>query len=168
MLVIALTVKLTGKGPIFYRQIRLGYNQRKFVMLKFRTMGNDAEKSGPNWTAVNDNRRTVVGKWLRVFSLDELPQLINVFKGEMSLVGPRPEQPSFAKNFSEEYKRYMLRHNVKAGLTGWAQINGYRGDTSLRKRLLYDLYYIRNWSFAFDFWILIRTPVHVIKGKNAY
>ena len=117
---------------------------------------------------VFDRRRTLIGPWLRRTSLDELPQLINVVKGQMSLVGPRPERPVFAKQFSEEYKKYMLRHKVKAGMTGWAQINGFRGNTSLRKRLLYDLYYVRNWSWGLDMWILLRTPWHIIKGENAY
>ena len=127
-----------------------------------------ANKSTPQWTNSNDSRRTLFGICLRKTSLDELPQLINVVKGQMSLVGPRPERPVFAKHFSEEYTKYMLRHKVKAGMTGWAQIHGLRGDTSLRKRLLYDLYYIRNWSFGLDIWILLLTPWHIIKGENAY
>ena len=144
-------------------------DQKEFKMLKFRTMTLDAEKeSEPKWTKNNDSRRTLFGAWLRSTSLDELPQLINVVKGQMSLVGPRPERPVFVKQFSEEYKKYMLRHKVKAGMTGWAQINGFRGDTSLRKRLVYDLYYVKNWSFALDFWILLRTPWHIIKGENSY
>ena len=126
------------------------------------------QKNGPQWSKLNDNRRTPIGALLRRTSLDELPQLINVVKGQMSLVGPRPERPVFVKQFSEEYRKYMLRHRVKSGMTGWAQIHGFRGDTSLRKRLVYDLYYVRNWSFGLDLWILLRTPFHIIKGKNAY
>jgi Undecaprenyl-phosphate glucose phosphotransferase len=169
MTLIAVLIKLTSSGPIFYKQVRVGMDQKEFQMLKFRTMTIDAEKEGgPQWTRNNDSRRTRFGAWLRHTSLDELPQLINVVKGQMSMVGPRPERPVFAKQFSEEYKKYMLRHKVKAGMTGWAQIHGFRGDTSLRKRLLYDLYYIRNWSLGLDLWILVRTPWHIIKGENAY
>jgi Undecaprenyl-phosphate glucose phosphotransferase len=169
MAMMAVIIKLTSKGPIFYRQARVGMDQREFEIIKFRTMKADVEQEdNPQWTRLNDLRCTKVGAWFRRTSLDELPQLINVVKGQMSLVGPRPERPALAKQFSEEYKRYMLRHKVKAGITGWAQINGFRGDTSLRKRLLYDLYYVRNWSFGLDLWILIRTPWHIIKGENAY
>jgi exopolysaccharide biosynthesis polyprenyl glycosylphosphotransferase len=169
MLIITLAIKLSGKGPVFYRQIRVGMDQKEFAILKFRTMKEDAEQnSGPQWSRQDDPRRTKIGRVLRSTSLDELPQFINVLKGQMSLVGPRPERPHFVKQFSDEYKKYMLRHKVKAGMTGWAQINGYRGDTSLRKRLVYDLYYVKNWSFALDLWILLRTPWHIIKGENAH
>jgi exopolysaccharide biosynthesis polyprenyl glycosylphosphotransferase len=169
MVLIAVLVKFTSKGPFFYRQTRVGVGQTKFEMLKFRTMITDAEKeNGPQWTQSNDSRRTTIGAWLRRTSLDEFPQLINVLKGQMSLVGPRPERPVFTKQFSEEYTKYMLRNKIKAGMTGWAQINGYRGNTSLRKRLLYDLYYVKNWSWAMDMWILLLTPWHMIKGENAY
>jgi len=169
MIVIAALIKLTSKGPVFYKQLRVGMDQKEFEIIKFRTMSIDAEKeNGPQWAKNNDSRCTKIGAWLRRTSLDELPQLINVAKGQMSLVGPRPERPVFTKQFSEEYTRYMLRHKVKAGMTGWAQINGYRGDTSLRKRLLYDLYYVRNWSWGLDMWILLRTPLHLLKGENAY
>ena len=166
---IVVLIKLTGKGPVFYKQTRVGMDRKEFKMLKFRTMTVDAEReNGPQWARHNDSRRTPIGAWLRRTSLDELPQLINVLKGQMSLVGPRPERPVFARQFSEEYRKYMLRHKVKAGITGWAQINGFRGDTSLRKRLLYDLYYVRNWSWRLDLWILLRTPWSIIKGENAY
>ena len=169
MVVIAVLIKLSSKGTVFYKQTRVGMDQRKFKIIKFRTMIVDAEKqNGPQWAKPNDARRTRIGAWLRSASLDELPQFINVVKGQMSLVGPRPERPHFVKRFSEEYKKYMLRHKLKAGMTGWAQINGFRGDTSPRKRLQYDLYYIRNWSFWLDVWILMRTPWHIIKAKNAY
>ena len=166
---IAVLIKLTSKGPVLYKQTRIGAEQKEFKILKFRTMKVNAEEgNGPQWAKPNDPRCTRIGAWLRGTSLDELPQLINVLKGELSLVGPRPERPFFVKRFSEEYRRYMLRHKVKPGITGWAQINGFRGDTSLRKRLVYDLYYVRTWSFWLDLWILLRTPWQIIKGKNAY
>ena len=169
MLIIALLIKLTSKEPVFYKQTRMGLDQKEFEIIKFRTMITDAEQQGgPQWSVPNDVRCTPIGKWLRQTSLDELPQLINVIKGNLSLVGPRPERPYFVKQFSEEYRRYMLRHKVKAGITGWAQVNGFRGNTSLRKRLIYDLYYVKNWSFALDLWILLLTPWHVIKGENAH
>ena len=167
--IIALIIKLTSKGPVFYKQARIGMDQKRFRMLKFRTMKLNAEdKTGPKWAKPDDPRCTHFGAWLRRNSIDELPQLLNVLMGSMSLVGPRPERPHFTKKFSEEYKKYMFRHKVKAGMTGWAQINGFRGDTSLRKRLLYDLYYVRNWSFGLDLWILLKTPWHILKGENAY
>ncbi|MCX5634708.1 MAG: undecaprenyl-phosphate glucose phosphotransferase [Planctomycetota bacterium] len=169
MFIIAVLIKLTSKGPVFYKQTRVGMDQKEFEIMKFRTMTIEADKENQSqWTRPGDPRRTRIGAWLRKTSLDEIPQLINVTKGQMSLVGPRPEQPEFVKQFSEEYKKYMLRHKIKAGMTGWAQIHGFRGDTSLKKRLQYDLYYIRNWSFWMDLWILLRTPWEIIKGKNAY
>jgi lipopolysaccharide/colanic/teichoic acid biosynthesis glycosyltransferase len=143
----------------------MGMDQREFEILKFRTM-NAADASEPAWTVRNDPRQTKLGKFLRRFGLDELPQLFNVIKGQMSLVGPRPEQPHFVKTFSKTYKKYMFRHKVKAGMTGWAQIHGFRGDTSIRKRIQYDLYYVQNWSYWLDLQILIRTPFHILKGKN--
>ncbi|MCD6174190.1 MAG: exopolysaccharide biosynthesis polyprenyl glycosylphosphotransferase [Planctomycetes bacterium] len=167
MLIIAALVKLSGKGPVLYRQERIGMDNQPFEILKFRTM--HSQRNDPlGWTVKNDPRRTIIGKFLRPMSLDELPQLINVLKGQMSLVGPRPEQPHFTKKFSDEYKKYMFRHKVKSGMTGWAQIHGFRGDSSLRKRTQYDLYYIRNWSVWLDLLILIRTPFVVLKQKNAY
>ncbi|MFC1781564.1 undecaprenyl-phosphate glucose phosphotransferase [Planctomycetota bacterium] len=169
MFIISLIIKLSGKGPVFYRQTRVGLDQKEFKILKFRTMKQDAERDiESKWSTKDDTRRTKIGKFLRRTSLDELPQLINVIKGQMSLIGPRPEQPHFVKQFSEEYRKYMFRHKVKSGMTGWAQINGYRGDSSRRKRLVYDLYYVRNWSFMLDLWILLRTPWHVLKGENAH
>ena len=167
ILLIASLVKLTSKGPVFYRQIRIGMDNRPFEMLKFRTMRVDSENP-PQWTVKDDPRRTPIGQLLRTLSLDELPQLFNVLKGQMSLVGPRPEQPHFVKQFGTDYKKYMFRHKVKAGMTGWAQIHGFRGDTSLRKRVLYDLYYVRNWSIWLDLLILIRTPFCILNRKNAY
>lgn len=167
--VIALMIKLTSKGPVFYKQVRVGLDQKQFRIIKFRTMKVNAEpENAPRWTKPRDPRCTRFGRWLRSTSIDELPQLINVLKGQMSLVGPRPERPSFVKQFSEEYKKYMLRHKIKAGMTGWAQVHGFRGDTSLKKRLQYDLYYIRNWSFALDIRTLLLTPWHLLKRKNAY
>jgi exopolysaccharide biosynthesis polyprenyl glycosylphosphotransferase len=169
MAIIGLLIKLSSKGPVFYKQVRMGMDQKEFEVLKFRTMRVDAEEEdGPQWTKPDDPRCTAIGAWLRRRSLDELPQLINVIKGEMSLVGPRPERPYFAKQFSEEYKKYMLRHKLKAGMTGWAQVNGFRGNTSLKKRLQYDLHYIRNWSFGLDIRILLLTPWRIIKSRNAY
>jgi len=162
MLVVALLIKLTSRGPVLYKQTRIGADQREFTILKFRTMSNGTGgEDPPRRTGDNDPRCTRLGRFLRRMSIDELPQLINVIAGQMSLVGPRPEQPHFVRRFSEEYKRYMLRHKVKAGMTGWAQVNG-------RKRLVYDLYYVRNWSFALDIWILLRTPWHVLRGENAH
>ncbi|GAG22853.1 unnamed protein product, partial [marine sediment metagenome] len=168
MAIIAVLIKLTSKGPVLYKQTRVGMDQKEFTMLKFCTMAVDAEKDGPQWAKPDDPRRTPIGAWLRSKNLDELPQFINVIKGQMGLVGPRPERPHFVKQFSEEYKKYMLRHKLKAGMTGWAQVNGFRGNTSLKKRLQYDLYYIRNWSFGLDLKILLLTTWHTIKSKNAY
>ncbi len=158
MLTIALTIRLTSRGPVLLRQERMGLDGRAFTMLKFRTMRVDAEtESGPVWTRADDPRRTPIGAWLRHFSLDELPQLVNVLRGEMSLVGPRPERPVFVEEFRRKLPGYMLRHKVKAGMTGWAQINGWRGNTSLEKRLEYDLYYIERWSLGFDLKIILQT-----------
>lgn len=169
MLLIALLIKLIDRGPVFYSQTRVGADQKQFRIIKFRTMAdNPARPDTPIWTKPDDARLTGLGRFLRRMSIDELPQLFNVLMGQMSLVGPRPERPFFVKKFSENYRKYMLRHKVKAGMTGWAQIHGFRGNTSVRKRLVYDLYYVRNWSFALDIWILLRTPLHVLRGKNAH
>jgi Undecaprenyl-phosphate glucose phosphotransferase len=166
---IAIGIKLSSSGPILYRQQRTGLDRKSFQMLKFRTMVEDAEKiSGPVWAAPDDPRVTGLGRWLRRLSLDELPQLINVIKGEMSLVGPRPERPSFVEQFRETLPKYLLRHKVKAGMTGWAQIHGWRGQTPLEKRLEYDLYYIENWSLWLDLKILARTLLHGFLHRNAY
>lgn len=166
MLIIAILLKVSSREPVLYKQKRIGMNQKAFEILKFRTMKSD-NKQTPGWSTPNDPRRTKIGSFLRSTSLDELPQLINVLKGEMSLVGPRPEQPYYVEKFSDEYKKYMFRHKVKAGMTGWAQIHGFRGDTSLRKRIQYDINYIQNWSLWLDLLILIRTPFHILKGENA-
>jgi exopolysaccharide biosynthesis polyprenyl glycosylphosphotransferase len=158
LLAIGLIVKTTSRGPILFRQERVGMDGSSFQILKFRTMRTDAEKqTGPVWAQENDPRRTKIGAFLRKTSLDELPQLFNVLKGEMSLVGPRPERPNFVKEFRNRIPSYMLRHKIKAGITGWAQINGWRGNTSLEKRIEHDLYYIQNWSISFDFKILCMT-----------
>ncbi len=166
---VALAIRLTSRGPIFYRQERMGLDGRNFWMYKFRSMRIDAEdKTGAVWAIENDNRRTVLGTFLRSTSIDELPQLWNVLVGDMSLVGPRPERPVFVSKFRHEIPNYMLRHKVKTGITGWAQINGWRGDTSLEKRIECDLFYIRNWSVWFDLKILFLTLFKGFVNKNAY
>jgi Undecaprenyl-phosphate glucose phosphotransferase len=165
--VLAWLVKWSSPGPIFYRQERCGLSGRPFGMLKFRTMPVDAEtSSGPVWTIKNDPRRTRIGTFLRKTSLDELPQLINVLMGDMSLVGPRPERPHFIKRFEKTIPNYMARHKVKAGITGWAQVHGWRGNTSLRKRVQYDLQYITHWTPWLDVKILFMTLIRI--NKNAY
>lgn len=162
-------IKLTSPGPVFYRQERCGLNGRTFAMLKFRSMRIDAEKeSGAVWACKDDPRRTWFGAFLRKTSLDELPQLLNVLRGDMSLVGPRPERPVFIRQFSKTIPNYMARHSVKAGMTGWAQVHGWRGNTSLRKRLQYDLYYITHWNPWLDLRILWMTVLHGIFHRNAY
>jgi Undecaprenyl-phosphate glucose phosphotransferase len=169
MAAIAIAVALASGRPIIYRQERMGLDGRRFGMLKFRTMVADAEAdTGPRWAVRNDPRRTRVGAFLRAWSLDELPQLFNVLRGEMSLVGPRPERPSFVEDFRRRVPGYMLRHTMKAGITGWAQINGWRGDTSIEKRIEYDLEYIARWSLGFDLAILLRTLWLGFRNRNAY
>ncbi len=168
MAALALLVKLDSPGPVFYAQERVGLNGRRFWMFKFRSMRIDAESGGPGWTVKDDPRRTRFGSTLRRLSLDELPQLWNVFMGDMSLVGPRPEQPRFVEEFRGSIPRYMLRHHVKAGMTGWAQVNGLRGDTPLEDRIRYDLYYLQNWSLWFDVRILFLTVARVFKDASAY
>jgi Undecaprenyl-phosphate glucose phosphotransferase len=166
---LAAFVKLSSPGPIFYRQERCGLNGRSFHMLKFRSLRVDAEqKSGAVWAVKNDPRRTRLGAFLRKSSLDELPQLWNVLRGDMSLVGPRPERPVFIQQFSKTIPNYMARHCVKAGITGWAQVHGWRGNTSLRKRLQYDLYYITHWTPWLDLRILWMTLFHGFVHRNAY
>ncbi|MBN21800.1 MAG: undecaprenyl-phosphate glucose phosphotransferase [Bdellovibrionaceae bacterium] len=168
-LVIGILIKIFSPGPIFYRQIRMGLDGKNFGMLKFRSMRVDAEaQSGAVWAVKNDPRRTKLGEFLRKTSLDELPQFWNVLKGEMSLVGPRPERPVFVEQFKKEIPHYMLRHKVKAGITGWAQVNGWRGNTSLERRIECDLYYIRNWSYLLDWRILFLTLWKGFINKNAY
>ena len=167
--IIAVAIRLSSPGSVFYRQERMGLDRRPFMVLKFRSMSNDAERdTGPVWTREDDPRRTPVGALLRRFSLDELPQLWNVLRGEMSLVGPRPERPFFVERFKEKVPQYMLRHKVKSGMTGWAQVNGWRGNTSIEKRIEYDLYYIENWSVTLDAKILWLTVVRGFFPKHAY
>lgn len=169
MLAAAIGVKLTSRGPLIFKQERVGLHNKSFQMYKFRSMEVQAdadEKKG--WTTKNDPRVTKVGRILRSTSIDELPQLFNVLKGDMSLIGPRPERPLFVEKFKEEIPRYMIKHQVRPGITGWAQVNGYRGDTSIKKRIEYDLYYIENWSMAFDFKILFLTFFKGFINKNAY
>ena len=169
MVAIALAIRLASPGSVLLRQVRMGLDGREFEMLKFRSMRADAEaETGPVWAHLDDPRRTRLGGVLRRFSLDELPQLVNVLRGEMSLVGPRPERPVFVEEFRRNVPGYMLRHKVKAGMTGWAQINGWRGNTSLEKRIEYDLYYIERWSPAFDVQILIQTLWRGFRSPNAY
>jgi len=168
LLVVALLVKLESPGPVFYAQERMGLDARPFMMLKFRSMRRDAEANGPGWTRPNDPRRTRLGIILRKLNVDELPQLINVLIGEMSLVGPRPERPVYVEQFKQSIPRYMERHKEKAGLTGWAQVNGLRGDTSIVERTKYDLWYIENWSFLLDLKIIVRTLFRVVNDHNAY
>lgn len=169
LLLIALLVKLSSPGPVFYRQERMGLNGLTFNMLKFRSMPVNAESStGPVWAKRGEDRATPIGRILRRTSLDELPQFINVLLGDMSVVGPRPERPVFIARFRERVPRYMLRHKVKAGITGWAQVNGWRGNTSIEKRIEYDIYYIQNWSLLLDLKIILMTLASGFVHKNAY
>lgn len=170
MLLTALLIKLDSPGPVFYSQERMGLDARPFKIIKFRSMRQDAETDGPGWTTPDDPRKTKLGAFMRRFNIDELPQLVNVFVGDMSLVGPRPERPVYVEQFRQIIPRYMDRHREKAGLTGWAQVNGLRGDTSIVERTKYDLWYIENWSIGLDIMILIRTVLQTIFGtnRNAY
>ena len=157
-LVLAILVKLSSSGPIIYRQERLGRSGKRFIILKFRTMPVDAEdSSGPVFADAGDKRATSFGSFLRRTSLDELPQFFNVLRGEMSVVGPRPERPFFVSQFKREIPAYMHRHQMRPGLTGWAQINGWRGKTCIKMRTLHDLHYVENWSILFDLWIILST-----------
>ena len=169
MFVSAVLVKATSKGPLIFKQERVGLHNKPFWMYKFRTMyvqTEEEEKKG--WTQKNDPRVTSVGKFLRKTSLDEFPQLFNVLKGDMRLVGPRPERPQYVEKFREEIPRYMIKHQVRPGMTGWAQVNGYRGDTSIKKRIEHDLYYIENWTLGLDLKILFLTVFKGFINKNAY
>jgi Undecaprenyl-phosphate glucose phosphotransferase len=169
LVAIAALVKLTSLGPVFYRQERCGLNGRSFQMLKFRSMRTDAEATtGAVWAHKDDPRRTPLGTFLRRTSLDELPQLFNVLRGDMSLVGPRPERPVFIRQFTKTIPNYMARHRVKAGITGWAQVHGWRGNTSLRKRVQYDLYYITHWNPWLDIRIMWMTLFRGLFHRNAY
>ncbi len=169
LIVIACIVKATSKGPVIFKQERVGLHNKTFHMYKFRTMRMQEpgeEKKG--WTTKDDPRVTKVGKFLRKTSIDELPQLFNILRGDMSIVGPRPERPQFVEKFKEEIPRYMIKHQVRPGLTGWAQVNGYRGDTSIRRRIDFDLYYIENWTMGFDFKIMFLTIFKGFINENAY
>lgn len=169
MLVTAILIKLTSKGPLIFKQERVGLNNVPFQMYKFRSMEvQTAKEESKGWTVKNDPRVTRVGKIIRKTSIDELPQLFNVLKGDMSLVGPRPERPQFVEKFREEIPRYMVKHQVRPGMTGWAQVNGYRGNTSIKKRIDYDLYYIENWTVGLDIKILFLTVFKGFVNKNAY
>ena len=169
MLIAAILIKCTSPGPIIFKQERVGIHNKPFKMYKFRTMEMQKPTTEQKaWTVKDDPRIIRVGKLLRKTSLDELPQLFNILKGDMSIVGPRPERPFFVEKFKEEVPRYMIKHQVRPGLTGWAQINGYRGDTSIRKRIEYDLYYIENWTMGFDFKIMFLTIFKGFINKNAY
>jgi len=167
LLMIALAVKWSSPGPVFYRQTRVGWNGREFQMLKFRSMLVDVEKDGVCWGNASKKQVTPVGAWIRRSSLDELPQFFNVLLGEMSIVGPRPERPMWVEKFKDEIPDYMKKHLVKAGITGWAQINGWRGDTDLTKRIEYDLYYIEHWSFGLDLKIIFLTLQNGLAHKHS-
>ena len=169
MLIAAVLTKLTSPGPILYKQERMGLNQKTFNMYKFRSMRVQSEKSSQTtWTTKDDPRKTKWGEFMRKTSIDELPQFFNILSGSMSVVGPRPERPFFVSQFKETIPRYMLKHQVRPGLTGWAQVNGWRGDTSIEKRIEHDIYYIENWSFMFDLKIILLTVFKGFINKNAY
>lgn len=169
MVIVAVAVKVTSRGPVIFSQERVGLHNRSFKMYKFRSMEVQKPSEEKNaWTTKNDPRVTAVGKFIRKTSIDELPQLFNIIKGDMSLVGPRPERPQFVEKFKEEIPRYMIKHQVRPGLTGWAQINGFRGDTSIRKRIECDLYYIENWTLGLDLKIIVLTFFKGFINKNAY
>jgi exopolysaccharide biosynthesis polyprenyl glycosylphosphotransferase len=169
MLLVALAIWIEDGLPVFYRQVRMGLDGKPFEMVKFRSMRVGAENAtGAVWAAKDDPRRTRVGRVIRAWSLDELPQLWNVLVGDMSVIGPRPERPEFVEQFRAEFPHYMLRHKVRAGMTGWAQVHGWRGNTSIRMRIEHDLYYIENWSLLLDLKILALTVVHGLRHENAY
>jgi exopolysaccharide biosynthesis polyprenyl glycosylphosphotransferase len=167
MLLTALLIRLESEGPVFYTQERMGLDGRPFHMIKFRTMRQDAEAAGPGWTVKDDPRTTRIGRWMRKTNWDEITQLINVLVGQMSLVGPRPERPVYVQQFRQRIPRYMERHREKAGMTGWAQVNGLRGDTSIAERTEYDLWYIENWSLWLDIRIIIRTIWNMLTRRNS-
>jgi Undecaprenyl-phosphate glucose phosphotransferase len=169
MLLLGILIKITEpKSPIMFTQERVGLDGKPFTVLKFRSMRSTSEERGPGWTVKNDPRRTRLGTFMRRYSLDEIPQFINVLLGDMSIVGPRPEQLKMVEEFSRTYPRYMRRHREKAGITGWAQVNGLRGDTSIEERIRYDLYYVENWSVLFDLKIILKTLIVIFTDTNAY
>lgn len=168
-LITAITIKIDSPGPILFKQERVGMNNKVFMMYKFRSMRMQTEDASDTvWTTEKDLRKTKIGSFIRKTSIDELPQLINVFKGDMSLVGPRPERPYFVNRFREKIPKYMIKHQVRPGITGWAQVNGWRGDTSIRKRIEHDLYYIENWTLSLDIKIMVLTIFKGFVNKNAY
>ncbi|MBQ1881557.1 MAG: exopolysaccharide biosynthesis polyprenyl glycosylphosphotransferase, partial [Lachnospiraceae bacterium] len=169
MLIALIATRLSSPGPVIYKQERVGLHNKSFMMYKFRTMEMQKEsEEKKKWTVKDDPRVTKVGRVLRRTSMDELPQLFNILKGDMSIVGPRPERPQFVEQFKEEIPRYMVKHQVRPGLTGWAQINGLRGDTSINERIKHDIYYIEHWSVLFDIRIMILTAFRGLINKNAY
>ena len=168
LLLIVILIKLTSRGPVLFAQERVSVDGTPFTIFKFRTMRTDAEEDGPRWTIKDDSRVTPLGQVLRSLSLDELPQLFNVLRGDMSVVGPRPERPVFIEEFKKRVPHYMLRHKVPAGMTGWAQVHGWRGDTSIDKRIEHDLYYIENWSLVLDMKIMLLTLFRGFVNRNAY
>jgi lipopolysaccharide/colanic/teichoic acid biosynthesis glycosyltransferase len=166
---LVLAIASSSRGPVLYRQERVGEAGRVFTLLKFRSMVADAEaETGPIFASPDDARRTVVGRFMRRFSLDELPQLINIIRGDMSLVGPRPERPFFVERFGADIPRYLERHQVRPGVTGWAQVNDLRGSTSIADRTIYDIYYIENWSLSFDIKIILLTVGRIFLHRHAY
>ena len=169
MLLAVVMIKLTSPGPVIFHQERVGLNRKPFMMYKFRSMHLQTdEEEREQWTTKDDPRKTRWGAFMRKTSIDELPQFFNVLKGDMSVVGPRPERPFFVEKFREEVPRYMIKHQVRPGITGWAQVNGLRGDTSIEERINHDLYYIENWTFAFDMQIIFLTVFKGMVNKNAY
>ena len=169
MLLAVMMIKLTSPGPVIFHQERVGLNRKPFMMYKFRSMHLQTdEEEREQWTTKDDPRKTRWGAFMRKTSIDELPQFFNVLKGDMSVVGPRPERPFFVEKFREEVPRYMIKHQVRPGITGWAQVNGLRGDTSIEERINHDLYYIENWTFAFDMQIIFLTVFKGLVNKNAY
>ena len=168
ILIVAIPLKIESPGPLIFKQERIGLHNKAFQMYKFRSMKvQDASEEKKAWTVKNDPRVTPIGKFMRKTNIDELPQLVNVLRGDMSLVGPRPERPFFVKKFQEVIPRYMIKHQVRPGMTGWAQVNGYRGDTSIAKRIECDLYYVENWTLWLDFKILFLTFFGRDVNKNA-
>ena len=169
LITVAILIKTTSKGPIIYKQERVGLNRKKFNMFKFRSMKIQKEEDEKDkWTTKDDPRKTKIGSFIRKTSIDELPQFFNVLRGDMSVVGPRPERPFFVEKFKEEIPKYMIKHQVRPGITGWAQVNGLRGDTSIKKRIEFDLYYIENWNLGIDFKIILMTVTKGFINKNAY
>lgn len=169
LLITAIIIKITSPGPVIFKQERVGLNRKNFTMYKFRSMKLQVdEEEKTEWTTKEDPRKTKFGTFIRKTSIDELPQFFNVLKGDMSIIGPRPERPYFVEKFKEEIPKYMVKHQVRPGITGWAQVNGWRGDTSIEKRIEYDIYYIENWNFLFDIKIMILTVIKGFINKNAY